>query len=113
MAGIAIGYPLYVGGGSLLAAVVPKVIETAPDAGEIAIAQHPEWPWGTKLKIRAITTGLHAAPTSALMDVLGLRSNKAEYLYLVPIFWIYQFTSRETQVKMLADTITKDVQNSN
>jgi hypothetical protein len=106
LAAIVVGYPLYVGGGSLLQAVIPKIADIAPDAADRAISRHPDWPLSTKLKLRAITTSTHAAPLNFLMDVLGLRQNSLEYLKIVPLFWVMQFTSRETQVDWLAQVIS-------
>jgi hypothetical protein len=113
LAVIAIGYPYYVGGGSLLQAVAPGVAEIAPDAAELAISKHPEWPATNKLGLRTITTTLHAAPLNFLTNLSGLRQNSLEYLWFVPIFWIQKLTSRETQVDFLADFFIENMNKPN
>jgi hypothetical protein len=107
---IAIGYPLYLGAGSLVDAVAPMAAEIAPDAVKLAIAKHPEWPFNTRFKLTTIADGLHTAPLHFLAEIFGIRQNKPEYLILVPIFWTMEFAPREKQVEWLAAIIEKDME---
>jgi hypothetical protein len=105
---VAIGYPFYVGGGSLLQAVAPGLVAIGPDASELAISRHPEWPFTKKLELRAITTALSVAQLTSLTEFFGLRRNTLDSLWFVPVFWTMQFASRETQVDLLAHIIAND-----
>ncbi len=99
---IAVGYPMYIGGGSLYAAVAPDLADIAPDAAATAVKQHPEWPLTTRVTLVGVAKAYALSPQGVLADGLGLRQNSLKSLLLVPVFWIERFASRPTQVDLMA-----------
>lgn len=95
-----IGYPLYVGDGSLFNSVAPTLAEIMPDAVGQAIATHPEWQLETKLKLRG--TALAARVTPSSLFTFFQPDNSHNVLGYAVIFWIMKFQNRDQQVSMIA-----------
>lgn len=110
VAAIVVGYPAYKGRGSIPQAVAPMVGNILPDAVQLAISQHPEWPTGVKLELRTIAAASPLiSPLSQLAEIFGYRQNASEYFSLITLFWIMELTSRDFQVKVFADDIAKEI----
>lgn len=102
---VAVGYPFYVGGGSLFVAVSPGIADIAPSAVEQAISKHPEWSLPTKLKLQVIAAGFAKTPEDVLADLFDLRQNSLQSLWLVPVFWLEKFVPRDKQIELMSEMI--------
>ncbi|MDE1992386.1 MAG: hypothetical protein KGI75_07770 [Rhizobiaceae bacterium] len=110
LAVVAIGYPLFLGGGSLIVGTMPPVAEIAPDATALAVSRHPEWPAMRKLELTAGAAAFHAAPAEWLANSFGIHGNQPAFLLFVPVFWATQFLPRDKQVEVLAWGIENGIQ---
>ena len=106
---VTIGYPLFVGGGSLFLAAAPGLADIAPSAVEQAISKHPEWPFSTTIQLRTLIHGFAASPKDVTADLFGWRQNSLKSLWFIPVFWVETFVPRDKQIEMMAQLIESDV----
>ena len=112
VASAAVAYPLYVGGGSLAAAVAPLLVDIAPDAAAVAVSRHPEWTFGTKIKVTAYAETLKAMPAGVTTALLGGSTNTTGSLELVLMFWPLKIAKRPDQVEFMAKFIESQIEQS-
>jgi hypothetical protein len=106
---VIVGVPLFNGGGSLGAAVMPGLSDIYPEAVERAIRSNPNWPTSTRLDLVANAAALRLTPSFLLINLLGMQQNDASSLVFIPLWWVEKLASRQWQVQWLADTISSQI----
>jgi hypothetical protein len=110
---ILIGLPLYRGGGSLGASILPGLADIAPDSVDLAIKINPDWSLITRAKLAGMVVALETTPTEVVTTLFGIHENSIQSLWFVPVYWIEKLANRDWQVKTLASMISSSVNHPN